>query len=169
MKVNEMEEIWNGFLILDNKNSLYQTVSSLVIRVNFLYQRPDHLLTLLFEQITKYFLRSSLLYPLLAWCADNLVHPVASSSHRVECKVGWTLVDAAHYSQAWVAITVDELLTGEWVRKHSHIITLRQTIRHYLDLKIWSRLSIIFTKQHTKQWIPPSQLVITLFASGTRS
>ena len=61
--------------------------------------------------------------------ADNLIHPIAPTTDRVEGKVGGTLVYRALDPGAWVTEAVDELFAGEWVREDTNIQAVRQPVR----------------------------------------
>jgi len=61
--------------------------------------------------------------------AHNLIHPVAPTTHRVEGKVGRTLVYRSLDPGPRVTEAVDELFAGEWVRKDPDIQAVRQPVR----------------------------------------
>lgn len=61
--------------------------------------------------------------------AHNLIHPIAAATHRVEGKVGGTLVYRTLDPGSRVSEAVDELFAREWVRKDPDIQAVRQPVR----------------------------------------
>ena len=60
---------------------------------------------------------------------DNLIHPVAPTTNRVESKVGGALVYRPLDPGARVPEAVDELFAREGVGEDAHIQAVRQPVR----------------------------------------
>lgn len=85
--------------------------------------------------------------------AHNLIHPIAAATHRVEGKVGGTLVYRTLDPGSRVSEAVDELFAREWVRKDPDIQAVRQPVRqdpHLIsqgyEVVVWVQSTVVLVE-----------------------